>query len=84
MDDFLSGKSTLEGAKNLQTKISQLLLRGGFEPHKWVSNSPELLKDLSASFYVLVKEFQDAPVKTSGTLWDPKVDCVTYNVKIND
>ncbi|GFW64700.1 uncharacterized protein TNCV_701031 [Trichonephila clavipes] len=45
INDILSGKSTLEGAKKLQTKLSQLLLRGGFELHKWVSNSPELLKD---------------------------------------
>ncbi|GFS37948.1 integrase catalytic domain-containing protein [Nephila pilipes] len=64
MDDVLSGESTLEGAKKLQTKISQLLLTGGFELHKCVSNSPELLKDLSASSYVLDKEFQDASVKT--------------------
>ncbi|GFY30538.1 DUF1758 domain-containing protein [Trichonephila clavipes] len=51
---------------------------------KWVSNSPELLKDLSASSYVYDKEFQDAPVKTLGMLWDPKVDCLTYKVKISD
>ncbi|GFU71180.1 DUF1758 domain-containing protein [Trichonephila clavipes] len=58
--------------------------RGGFELHKWVSNSPELLKDLSASSYVFDKEFQDAPVKTLGMLWDPKVDCLTYKIKISD
>ncbi|GFU39451.1 integrase catalytic domain-containing protein [Trichonephila clavipes] len=84
MDDILSGESTLEGAKKLQTRLSQLLERGGFELHKWVSNSPELLKDLSASSYVFDKEFQDAPVKTLGMLWDPKVDCLTYKVKITD
>ncbi|GFT83481.1 integrase catalytic domain-containing protein [Trichonephila clavipes] len=84
MDDILSGESTLEGAKKLQTRLSQLLERGGFELHKWVSNSPELLKDLSASSYVFDKEFQDAPVKTLGMLWDPKVDCLTYKVKISD
>ncbi|GFS91797.1 DUF1758 domain-containing protein [Trichonephila clavipes] len=84
MDDILSGESTLEGAKKLQTRFSQLLQRGGFELHKWVSNSPELLKDLSASSYVFDKEFQDAPVKTLGMLWDPKVDCITYKVKISD
>ncbi|GFU49374.1 integrase catalytic domain-containing protein [Trichonephila clavipes] len=84
MDDILSRESTLEGAKNLQTRLSQLLQRGGFELHKWVSNSPELLKDLSASSYVFDKEFQDAPVKTLGMLWDPKVECLTYKVKIND
>ncbi|GFS52603.1 integrase catalytic domain-containing protein [Trichonephila clavipes] len=84
MDDILSGESTLEGAKKLQTRLSQLLERGGFELHKWVSNSPELLKDLSASSYVFDKEFQDAPVKTLGMLWYPKVDCLTYKVKISD
>ncbi|GFY28627.1 integrase catalytic domain-containing protein [Trichonephila clavipes] len=73
MDDILSGESTLEGAKKLQTRLSQLLQRGGFELHKWVSNSPELLKDLSTSSYVFDKEFQDAPVKTLeiARLYDP-------------
>ncbi|GFT60972.1 integrase catalytic domain-containing protein [Trichonephila clavipes] len=73
MDDILSGDTTLEGAKKLQTRLSQLLQRGGFELHKWVSNSPELLKDLSASSYVFDKEFQDAPVKTLeiARLYDP-------------
>ncbi|GFX16166.1 integrase catalytic domain-containing protein [Trichonephila clavipes] len=33
MDDILSGESTLEGAKKLQTRLSQLLQRG-FELHK--------------------------------------------------
>ncbi|GFU04579.1 integrase catalytic domain-containing protein [Nephila pilipes] len=70
--------------KILHTKISQLFLRGGFELHKWVSNRPELLKDLSTSSHVLDKEFQDAPVKTLGMLWNPKVDCLTYKIKIND
>ncbi|GFU93680.1 DUF1758 domain-containing protein [Trichonephila clavipes] len=65
-------------------KTYKLATRGGFELHKWVSNSPELLKDLSASSYVFDKEFQDAPVKTLGMLWDPKVDCLTYKVKISD
>ncbi|GFV28567.1 integrase catalytic domain-containing protein [Trichonephila clavipes] len=46
--------------------------------------SPELFKDLSASSYVFDKEFQDAPVKTLGMLWDPEVDCLTYKVKISD
>ncbi|GFW26900.1 integrase catalytic domain-containing protein [Trichonephila clavipes] len=84
MDDILSGESTLESTKKLQTRLSQLLLRGGFELHKWVSNSPELLKDLSTPSYVFDMEFQDAPVKTLVMLWDPKVDCLTYKVKISD
>ncbi|GFT52826.1 integrase catalytic domain-containing protein [Trichonephila clavipes] len=63
MDDILSGESTLEDAKTPNQIISTITERG-FELHKWVSNSPELLKDLSASSYVFDKEFQDAPVKT--------------------
>ncbi|GFX78361.1 integrase catalytic domain-containing protein [Trichonephila clavipes] len=78
MDYILSGESTLKVAKKLQTRLSQLLQRDGFELHKWVSNIPEMLKDLSVSSYVFDKEFQDAPVKTLGMLWDPKVDCLTY------
>ncbi|GFX79784.1 integrase catalytic domain-containing protein [Trichonephila clavipes] len=73
-----------DGAKKLETRLSQLLLRGGFELHKRVSNSPELLKDLSASSYVFDKEFQDAPVKTLSMLWDPKMDCLTYKVNISN
>ncbi|GFW17952.1 integrase catalytic domain-containing protein [Trichonephila clavipes] len=41
-------------------------------------DNPELLKDLSVSSSVFDKEFQDAPVKTLGMLWDPKVDCLKY------
>ncbi|GFQ77996.1 integrase catalytic domain-containing protein, partial [Trichonephila clavata] len=79
--DVFSGESTLKGAKKLQIKVSHLFpLRVGFELHKWVSNNPELLKDLSASSYVFDKECQDAPVKILGMLYicDPKVDCLTY------
>ncbi|GFW21235.1 DUF1758 domain-containing protein [Trichonephila clavipes] len=84
MDDILSGESALEGAKKTPNQIISTITERGFELHKWVSNSPELLKDLSASSYVFDKEFQDAPVKTLGMLWDPKVDCLTYKVKISD
>ncbi|GFY26864.1 integrase catalytic domain-containing protein [Trichonephila clavipes] len=83
MDAVLPGESTWEGAK-LQTKISQLLLRCVFEQHKWVSNKTDMLKELFASFYVLDYEFQDAAVKTLGMLWDSKVECLKYKVKIRD
>ncbi|GFX81508.1 integrase catalytic domain-containing protein [Trichonephila clavipes] len=73
MDDILSGESTLEGAKKTPNQIISTITERGFELHKWVSNSPELLKDLSASSYVFDKEFQDAPVKTLeiARLYDP-------------
>ncbi|GFW27631.1 integrase catalytic domain-containing protein [Trichonephila clavipes] len=83
MDDILSVESTLEGKLKTPNQVISTITEGGFELHKWVSNSPELLKDLSASSYVFDKEFEDAPVKTLGMLWDPKMDCLTYKVKIS-
>ncbi|GBL83379.1 hypothetical protein AVEN_110689-1 [Araneus ventricosus] len=47
MDDILSGEATIDDIKNLQAQICELFLRAGFEPNKWVSNSPDLLQDLS-------------------------------------
>ncbi|GFW16378.1 integrase catalytic domain-containing protein [Trichonephila clavipes] len=43
-----------------------------------------LADEEKAEFPDAADEFQDAPVKTLGMLWDPKVDCLTYKVKIND
>ncbi|GBL92711.1 hypothetical protein AVEN_119102-1 [Araneus ventricosus] len=47
MDDILSGEATIEDAKKLQTQICELFLRAGFELHKWVSNSLDLLQQWS-------------------------------------
>ncbi|XP_055950954.1 uncharacterized protein LOC129985055 [Argiope bruennichi] len=44
MDDILSGDLTLEDTKNLQTQISELLKRAGFELHKCVANNCNLLQ----------------------------------------
>ncbi|GBN51454.1 hypothetical protein AVEN_268817-1, partial [Araneus ventricosus] len=77
MDDILSGEATIEDAKKLQAQICELFLRAGFELHKWVSNSPDLLQDLSTSSYSFDKGQDAGPVKTLGMLWDPKVDCLT-------
>ncbi|GFU26567.1 integrase catalytic domain-containing protein [Trichonephila clavipes] len=81
---FLATRTLETLADEEKAEFLEAADRGGFELHKLVSNSPELLKDLSASSYVFDKEFQDAPVKTLGMLWDPKVDCLTYKVKISD
>ncbi|GFX40500.1 integrase catalytic domain-containing protein [Trichonephila clavipes] len=81
---FLATRTLKALADEEKVQFPDAADRGGFELHKWVLNSPELLKDLSASSYVFDKEFQDAPVKTLGMLWDPKVDCLTYKVKISD
>ncbi|GBM97077.1 hypothetical protein AVEN_134366-1 [Araneus ventricosus] len=80
MDDILSGEATMEDTKNLQAQICALLLRAGFELHKWVSNSPDLLQNLSKASYLFDKGQDVGPVKTLGMLWDPKVYCLTYEL----
>ncbi|XP_055943741.1 uncharacterized protein LOC129974949 isoform X1 [Argiope bruennichi] len=82
MDDILSGDATLEDTKNLQTQISELLGRAGFELHKWVANNSNLLQNLSTTSYSFSKEQGVSSVKTLGMFWDPKEDCFTYKVKI--
>ena len=43
VDDIISGASTIENARSLQEQLI-MLLREGFEAHKWCSNSDDALK----------------------------------------
>ncbi|GBM82133.1 hypothetical protein AVEN_20654-1 [Araneus ventricosus] len=43
-----------------------------------------MLRDLSISSYSFDKGQDVGPVETLGMLWHPKVDCLTYEVKIKD
>ncbi|GBO14705.1 hypothetical protein AVEN_161739-1 [Araneus ventricosus] len=70
MDDILSGAASLTSAKSLQADLSKLLRRGGFELHKWVSNHPALLNDISTSGYSF-EDTQSNTVKALGMLWKP-------------
>jgi len=40
MDDILSGGHTLQEAIDKQTQLTSLLIEGGFELRKWLSNEP--------------------------------------------
>ncbi|GBM94261.1 hypothetical protein AVEN_254159-1 [Araneus ventricosus] len=68
VDDILSGEAKIEDTKKLQAQICELFLRVGFELHKWVSDSPDLLQDLSTSSYSFDKGQDVGPVKTLGTV----------------
>ncbi|GBM55855.1 hypothetical protein AVEN_2556-1 [Araneus ventricosus] len=82
MDDILSGATSLTSAKSLQTDLSKLLRRGGFELHKWVPNHPTLLNDISTSEYSF-EDTQSNTVKASGMLWNPQLDHLTFKVSVN-
>ncbi|GBM78869.1 hypothetical protein AVEN_25166-1 [Araneus ventricosus] len=82
MDDILSGATCLTSAKRLQTYLSKLLRRGGFELHKRVSNHPTLVNDISTSEYSF-EHTQSNTVKTFGMLWNPQLDQLTFKVSVN-
>ena len=44
MDDILTGASTVEEALTLKEELDQLAMAGGFQLHKWASNSPEVMR----------------------------------------
>ncbi|GBO33738.1 hypothetical protein AVEN_15503-1, partial [Araneus ventricosus] len=81
MDDILSGATSLTSAKRLQADLSKLLRRGGFELHKWVSNHPALLNDISTSEYSF-EDTQSNTVKALGMLWKPQPDQLTFKVSV--
>ncbi|GBM81611.1 hypothetical protein AVEN_82341-1 [Araneus ventricosus] len=81
MDDILSGAKSLTSAKRLQADLSKLLRRGGFELHKWVSNHPALLNDISTSEYSF-EDTQSNTVKALGMLWKPQPDQLTFKVSV--
>ncbi|GBM34155.1 hypothetical protein AVEN_256516-1 [Araneus ventricosus] len=81
MDDILSGAASLTSAKSLQADLSKLLRRGGFELHKWVSNHPAVLNDISTSEYSF-EDTQSNTVKALGMLWKPLPDQLTFKVSV--
>ncbi|XP_076396689.1 uncharacterized protein LOC143265914 [Megachile rotundata] len=50
VDDVVSGSNTLEEAILLSQQLIALLRAGGFKLRKWVSNNPDLLKNLPADY----------------------------------
>ena len=46
MDDFLRAEKTAEEAKEMRTKVTELLAKGGFRLVKWTSNAREVLESI--------------------------------------
>lgn len=83
---MFSGASTIERAKELQTQITQLLQRGGFQLRQWASNSEDLMEHIplpdrqkqSIDFH------DDVILKTLGVNWTPKDDRFVFRVNLGD
>ncbi|GFS77330.1 integrase catalytic domain-containing protein [Nephila pilipes] len=47
IDDLLSGSETRKGAIQLVPELQEMMKKGGFSLHKWVSNNPDILANIS-------------------------------------
>lgn len=84
VDDILGGASSISEAVKLQTELTTLLKKGGFELRKWTSNSEELLNSVSSRDTASPLNFGEASQPSHsilGLLWDPKGDCFTYKIQ---
>ena len=88
VDDGLLSVPTVEDAASLVTRTRNMLKRGGFVLHKFLSNSTEFLQTLPAET-VAVKvnklDLSDLPTEhTLGVLWNASEDNFTFEAKLKE
>ncbi|XP_052744237.1 uncharacterized protein LOC128199305 [Bicyclus anynana] len=87
MDDICTGASTLEDALVLRDELIAILKAGGFELSKWLSNSPDLLKDLPGEDqqdpYIFENPDDTNLLSVLGIQYRPVQDVFTYRVKLD-
>lgn len=84
MDDILTGADTLETAVELQRRLTNLCMAGGFPLRKWSANDEVLLRDVPAE-HRMQREFHawhsNETHVTFGILWHPGTDVFSFAVK---
>lgn len=80
MDDLLTGANTVHELKQLKEDITNLLLKGGFELHKWNTNIPNLFDNIQTT-NKSVDIDKEPESKLLGILWNPYKD--TFHYKTN-
>ncbi|XP_059052906.1 uncharacterized protein LOC131847359 [Achroia grisella] len=81
VDDCLTGASSLGEAQILKTELQSLMACGGYELRKWISNEPELLKDIPLEHIQSPYEFHDPDnpptIPVLGIQYNPTADSFT-------
>ena len=82
VDNFVFACPTLQNAQTCQSKLIQLLARGGFEVRKWASNDISLLAGFPQDHLEQPVSFDDpqSATKVHRLLWNPTHDCFRYQV----
>lgn len=86
VDDMLTGAETVEEAYENCQEVSDILKQGGFILRKWLSNDPQIIKDISDSnFAQTLHELGDKEnTKTLGLIWSCQTDCLAFHISISD
>lgn len=82
MDDLLTGSNAIESIMQLKEELTKLLLRGGFELHKWSTNIQNFDKDKSCFEDRSVNLDSDPESKLLGILWNTCKDTLNYTAPI--
>ncbi len=84
VDDFLKSTDAQEQAVNLITDLPQLLKRGGFRLHKWITSDHNIASLIPAEdkapAMVDLDLDNDLIERTLGIYWDVKSDIFTFKV----
>ncbi|XP_032672667.1 uncharacterized protein LOC116844765 [Odontomachus brunneus] len=82
VDDIMTGAEDVKGAIELRAQISELLSTGGFEAHKWHSNSPEVVsltpQNEKMSFILSIDD--KTAIKALGLEWNPDENNFKFTV----
>lgn len=85
VDDLLTGGQDIQELIQRATDIEAILQAANFPLHKWVSNSPEIMKQFSSpnmtSHRELINFGDHNNNKTLGLYWSPEDDFLQYSVK---
>lgn len=83
MDDFPTGAESVEGARQLQQELIELLGKAGFELRKWSCSHSELLDSLPETHLEkpIAIDASEVGVKILGLLWEPGQDAFRYLVE---
>lgn len=85
VDDIVSGADSLAEALQVQSDLTHILKKSGFELRKWASNDPQFLAHLSDSVEqtqsITLDLEPDSTLKILGLQWNPSTDSFSYSVK---
>jgi len=85
VDDLMFGAEDIVILKQTRDELTQLLMAGGFRPHKWASNDPRLLSDIDAREHGLAIDkplCDDSSIKILGLAWSPTSDTFKVHTQL--